>query len=132
MGQLLRHALAIPPHHPSIDVDKYMATTFIDAVRECLKTHGWASKKHETEEGGHFLVAYQGYLFCVESDYQVGRSVDRYMALGCGEDLARGALFALAVSDTLSGHDRVERALLAAERFSAGVCGPFCIEVLTA
>jgi hypothetical protein len=127
MGQLLRHALTIPDHDPRIDVEKYMSTTFVDAVRTCLKAHGWASKKDECEQGGTFLVGYRGRLFCVESDYQVGCPLDEFDAVGCGEDVARGALFA---SERLSGRARIELALQAAERHSAGVRGPFHVDSL--
>ncbi|GAA4716378.1 hypothetical protein [Phytohabitans rumicis] len=45
-------------------------------------------------------------------------------AVGCGSDLALGALFATART-RMSPHRRVMVALQAAERFSAGVRGPF-------
>lgn len=128
MGQLLRYALTVPDHDPRVDVDKYLATTFVDAVRECLKTHGFARKEHETETGGTFLVAYKGQLFCIEDDYQVGRPADGFYAVGCAHDVAKGALFA---SGHLTGRDRVAVALHAAERFSAGVRAPFHIEQLS-
>lgn len=122
MGQLLRYALDIPDHDPRIDVDRYMATTFIAAVRQCLKANGWASKEGESERGGTFLVGYQGRLFQVCDDYQVGAPVDGFDAVGCGAEVARGALFA---SAHLKANERVALALSAAERFSAGVRGPF-------
>lgn len=125
MGQLLRYALTIPDHDPRIGDEKYMSTTFVNAVRECLKNNGWAEKHNEQERGGHFLVGYKGRLFKVESDYQVGIPLDGYDATGCGEQIARGALFATA---HLNGRDRVEMALKAAERCSAGVRGPFHVE----
>lgn len=127
MGQLLRYALTIPDHDPRVDVDKFMATTFVDAVRECLKSHGYAKKTEEVESGGTFLVAFKGQLFAIHSDYQVGRALEGFDAVGCGEDIALGALFA---SPSLAGRDRVELALQAAERHSAGVRGPFVIECL--
>jgi hypothetical protein len=52
---------------------------------------------------------------------------DGFAAVGCGDQIAHGALFA---SSTLKGADRVRLALTAAERFSAGVRGPFHIESL--
>jgi ATP-dependent protease HslVU (ClpYQ) peptidase subunit len=127
MGQLLRYALRIPDHDPRTPDDKYMVTTFIDAVRECLKSHGWAEKEKEQEVGGSFLVAYKGTLYTIHSDYQVGVAADGYDAVGCGEAFARGALFA---TDGRSGSERVELALKAAERCSAGVRGPFIVESL--
>jgi hypothetical protein len=128
MGQLLRYALKIPDHDPRIDTDTYMATTFVDAVRACLKSNGWASKKDECEQGGTFLVGYRGRLFCIESDYQVGVPLDSFHAVGCGDDIARGALFA---TEHLTGRERVELALRAAERHSAGVRAPFYVESLS-
>lgn len=127
MGQLLRHALTIPDHDPRIEIEKWMSTVFVNAVRECLKTNGWASKVNEQEQGGHFLVGYKGRLFKVESDYQVGIPLDGYDATGCGEMIARGALFATA---HLRGHERIRVALSAAERCSAGVRAPFHVECL--
>ena len=127
MGQLLRYALKVPHHEPAVDVECYMATTFVNAVRECLKAHGWAEKEKDQEHGGTFLVGYRGQLFKVESDYQVGSAVDGVQVCGCGEDLARGALFATA---HLQGRDRLLMALRAAEHGSAGVRGPFHVDSL--
>lgn len=129
MGQLLRYAFTVPDHDPRTDIDKYMATTFINAVRQCLKDHGFASRTNEVEEGGQFLVGYKGRLFYIGGDYQVGEAVDGFDAVGCGHDLAKGALFATA---HLRGRERALLALQAAERHSAGVRGPFHIEALAA
>lgn len=126
MGQLLRYALTVPTHHPDVPIDTYMVTVFIDAVRTCLKDHGWASKSSERESGGTFLVGYQGRLFSVQDDYQVECAVDPYNACGCGAQVALGAMHA----SRLPGRERVQAALEAAERFSAGVRGPFHIEAM--
>jgi ATP-dependent protease HslVU (ClpYQ) peptidase subunit len=122
MGQLLRYALA--PPEPDGELEPFMATTFIDAVRKCLKEGGWASKENEREEGGVFLVGVHGRLFCVCNDYQVGEAADGYAAVGCGDDLALGALYATARS-RMAPQKRLRLALEAAERFSSGVRGPY-------
>lgn len=122
MGQLIRYSLDVPVPHG--DLDKFMATTFVDAVRDCLKAGGWAKKEDEREEGGTFLVGVNGRLFVIEDDYQVGASADGYAAVGCGGEIALGALFATADAD-MAPERRVMLALQAAERFSAGVRGPF-------
>jgi ATP-dependent protease HslVU (ClpYQ) peptidase subunit len=101
-----------------------MATRFIDALRECLKTGGWAAKANDREEGGTFLVGVHGRLFAVYDDYQVGKAADGFAAVGCGDQIALGALYATAGTG-LSPRKRVKTALAAAERFSAGVRGPF-------
>jgi ATP-dependent protease HslVU (ClpYQ) peptidase subunit len=122
MGQLIRYSLTLPK--PTGDLEAFMATAFVDAVRECLKTGGWASKENEREEGGTFLVGVRGQLFTIHGDYQVARAADGFAAVGCGDEIALGALFATAGAD-LSPRRRVLTALRAAERFSAGVRGPF-------
>lgn len=127
MGQILRYALTVPDHDPRVDTMHYMATTFVDAVRDCLKARGFAKRSQEAEQGGTFLVGYKGQLFCVEDDYQIAVPVDGFHAVGCAHDVAKGALFA---SAHLSGRDRAILALQAAERCSAGVRAPFHVEVL--
>lgn len=122
MGQLIRWSLSAP--EPDGDLERFMCTTFIDAVRECLKAGGFAKKNLEQEEGGTFLVGVAGRLFTVHSDYQVGEAADGYAAVGCGDELALGALFATEQTQ-LSPQERLELALEAAERFSAGVRAPF-------
>ncbi|WP_426730217.1 hypothetical protein [Myxococcus faecalis] len=123
MGQVLRHAFSPPPlpKRPGA-LGRYMVVDFVDAVRAALKDKGWAAKQSEQELGGTFLVGVSGHLFRVESDYQVAESRDGFDAVGCGSEAARGALFA---ARHLKPEARVRMALRAAERFSAGVRGPF-------
>jgi hypothetical protein len=129
MGQLLRFAFQPPTHPDGMDIERFMATTWVDAVRECLKAGGFARKNSDAEEGGTFLVGYRGRLFRIENDYQVGEALDGYDAVGCGADLALGALYASGLAQRNSA-ERVFWALEAAERGSAGVRGPFTLEVL--
>lgn len=123
MGQLLRYSFDAPA--PDLnDLDRFMSTTFIDSIRACLTAGGYATKEKEAEQGGNFLVGVGGRLFEVHSDYQVGESVDGYSAAGCGEDIALGSLYSTALAGG-SAHSRVTLALQAAERYSAGVRGPY-------
>lgn len=131
MGQLLGYSLTLPRHHVDEPLEAWMATVFINAVRDCLKAGGWAEKEKEVERGGNFLVAYRGRIFEIQSDYQVAENAEPYAAVGCGVDLALGALFATAEEGaSLEPRARVELALHAAARFSAGVYPPFRFEVL--
>lgn len=130
LSQLLQYALTIPDHDPRVGFDKYLTTTFIDAVRECLKKYGCAEKEKEVEQAaGHsaWLVASEGQLRAVYADYQIGIPSEGFIAVGCGDQIARGALYA---TPHLKGRERAELALQAAERCSAGVRAPFHIECL--
>lgn len=128
MGQLLRYAFRPPTLKEDQDIYRFMVTDFVDAVRLCLKAGGYASRDKETESGGTFLVGFRGRLFEVDDDYQVGESIDGYGAAGCGRDISRGAFYAMNNWD-VKPKDRIRIALEAAERHSAGVRGPFHIEV---
>ena len=73
---------------------------------------------------GTFLVGVRGRLFAIYSDYQVAEEALDYMAVGSGEDIALGALYATADLG-LSPRARMRIALKAAARFKPGVNGPF-------
>lgn len=126
MGQLLRFKLEIPFHKPGIDTYEYMVTEFVEAVRQCLKDGGFAQNLNGEETGGRFLVGYQGELFFIDEDFQVGRPLLCYDAVGCGEDIAKGSLFSTRHKEDLP-EARVLDSLKAAEQFSAGVRGPFSV-----
>jgi hypothetical protein len=125
MGQLLRYSLTPPRMFTGQDVYGFMVTTFIDAVRTCLKSGGYACREHETEYGGNFLVGYGGRLFEIDYDYQVGEPMDGYAAVGCGHQIVHGALFATV---GMEPQPRMNLALAAAERHCSGVRGPFTVE----
>lgn len=125
MGQLLHWAFVPPEHHVDVTDDQYMATTFIDAVRSCLGAGGYAKKDGERESGGTFLVGYHGRLWVVGDDYQVGEPLYGIAAAGCGDNQVLGSLHTSQgwVDPTV----RLLRAMEAAERYSAGVRGPFTV-----
>ncbi|KQX35323.1 hypothetical protein ASD04_14880 [Devosia sp. Root436] len=124
MGQLLAHRFQPPKRHADQDVYVYMVTSFVDALRQCFKDGGYASKENEREQGGQFLVGYEGRLFEIGGDYQVGENLDGYAACGCGGSIALGALHA---TSSECPTDRIRSALSASERHNAGVRGPFVV-----
>lgn len=131
VGQLLHHAFTPPPLGEGADIERYMVTGFVDAVRECLKAGGHAERDNDNESGGNFLVGVRGRLFRIEEDYQVAETHLPFTAIGCGRDLAKGALLALRlVGSAKSPRDQVEIALQVAEQQSVGVRGPYTIEHL--
>ncbi|MFJ1954592.1 hypothetical protein ACIOGT_25580 [Streptomyces microflavus] len=122
MGQLLRYAFQ--PPHPTGDLHGFMVTTWTDALRGCLREGGWARKESEQEQAGTFLVGVLGRLFVVCDDFQVGEHADGYAAVGCGDELALGALHATAHLG-MAPRARLTAALAAADHHSAGVTGPY-------
>lgn len=128
MGQLLAHAFEPPLIANPYELERYMVTDFAMAVRKCFKEHGYAKKENDVESGGTFLVGVRGRLFRVADDYQIAEAADDFDACGCGEDIALGALHALERCTSLSPTERLGIALQAAERYSAGVRGPFAFD----
>ncbi|MEV5710848.1 hypothetical protein [Actinoallomurus sp. NPDC052274] len=127
MGQILRYAFKAPvPPDGEDGLHAFMCTGFINGVREGLKEGGWASKSNDQEEGGSFLVGLRGRLFEIGSDYQVGELADGYTAVGCGAEIALGALHATADAG-MPLEARAIAALEAAAHFSTGVRAPFTI-----
>jgi ATP-dependent protease HslVU (ClpYQ) peptidase subunit len=124
MGQLLRYRLTLPPAPAGEELARYMATEFIDAVRDCFREGGWAKKNAEQEEGGTFLIGLRGRLFQVDSDYQVAEPADLYEAVGSGFAYAKGSL---CTSAGRRPAERVRLALEAAAKHCIGVRAPFTI-----
>ena len=125
MIQVLQYKFSPPKRHPETDVMKYMVSEFAEAVRSCFKEGGFAPTNNNVDTGGTFLVGYQGRLFRMDSDYQVGESADGFDACGCGEAYALGVM----QSNThLDPKARVLKSLETAAYFSCGVRGPFVFE----
>lgn len=126
-AQLLRYRLNVSAPD-TWDVDRFIATTFIDAVRDTCKEGGVAKIESNQEAlgGSSFLVGIQGRLYGIYDDYQFSRAVAGHLAVGCGDEIALGSLHTTAQLD-MSPQTRIQYALEAAAAYSAGCAGPFTI-----
>jgi hypothetical protein len=125
MGQLIRYSLELPDP-PARGIDRFMATTFVDKLRQALKDGGFAKTENGVETGGTFLVGVLGRLYRVESDFQVGESRDGFDAVGCGQQEALGALYVLQrIGSALTPRKRLLLALQATAHQNGGVAPPF-------
>ena len=128
MGQLLGK-LKLPKYTKG-DAFDWLSGPFVDAVRKQLKEGGWAKIENGHESGGEFLVAYDGRLFKVQSDFSVLETLQGFDACGSGEDWALGSLHASQSIRSLSSEKRVIMALTAAETFNPSVAAPFHVTSL--
>lgn len=96
-------------------------------MRECFKISDAAKWQEEAEQCGTFLVGYEGRLFKILDDYQIAESLDGFDACGSGELVALGSLYATRQSLAEEPETRIQEALQAAEKYSAGVRSPFRI-----
>lgn len=129
MGQILRYSFEPPEQTIKQGDYEYLCGPWVDALITCLKAKGYAKVDNNEVSGGIFLLGFGGKLYRVESDFQVGRRAESYDACGCSEAYALGAM-AILEDKHISPEKKVRRALEVAERFSAGVKGPFVIEKL--
>jgi len=127
IGQLLRYALTIPAQKVNQEDMAYLVTDFIDAVRTMQKDKGSMKKENELEEhSSAFLIGFNKKLYVVEQDFQVGRPLDNFAAVGCGADIALGAMYATK-NLNMDPEERIKLALEASVEFNAGVRGPFVV-----
>lgn len=128
MMQLLHYELQLPSYEDGMDVEGYMVTQFVNAVRDCFKSGGFAKKEDEREEGGNFLIGYRGRLFEIQDDYQISEPTNDYEAVGSGAKFALGSLYA---TPHLPPEQRIEVALQAATYHNAYVRPPYLIHCLS-
>lgn len=115
-GQLL-HWITLPTP-PRRNVEKFMRTTFVSAVRKQLVDSGV-----DLKDGGHasFLIGVSGQLFFVDTqDWQVTEC--EYMAIGSGASIAMGSLYTTATWK--SPEKRAMTAVSAAIELSPSCMGP--------
>lgn len=124
MGQILQHHLSVRKQFVGEGHNEYMVKAFAEAVRESLKSHGFAKTENNVERGGEFLVGYKGHLYSFDSDFQVNEMAMGYDACGCGENFALGAMKAL---EGVPPEERITKALECAATFSGAVIPPFHI-----
>lgn len=126
MGQLLQYDFTPPtPNENEVGIE-YMVRRFIPAIQQCFRSGGWDREEEGRKVGGTFLVGWRGQLYQIQSDFQVGRTLYPFDAVGCGEDLLLGSLH---TTDhyQMTPEERLTIALDAASTFSAGVAKPYTI-----
>lgn len=126
MGQILQYKLQIPPQTVEDDLE-YLATTFIDHVKDVLTENDFAKNENGEVTGGTFLVGYRGNLYEIFDDFQVNQYEDGFTAIGSGSTYALGSLYSSAGDPEI----RLKLALQSAAHFSTTVCEPFYLTKLT-
>jgi ATP-dependent protease HslVU (ClpYQ) peptidase subunit len=127
VGQLLRHAFTVPEQPQRHDDMAFMVVEFVDALRALQKEKGSMKKEDEVEtHPADILVGYRGNLYVVEDDFNVGRPLNNFYAVGAGGQIAFGSLYATQglVKDP---RKRVLMALEAATTYNAACRGPYTV-----
>lgn len=125
MGQLLRYSFNPPKKKPKQPDMEYLVIDVMNEVRKCFREGGILEKASGVESGGNWMLGFNGKLYEIGSDFQVGLSLNGYQAIGSGDDLALGAMYATKNYD--DPKERILLALSAAAHHSGGVAPPFTV-----
>lgn len=130
---LLMHALEVPKQGPNESDMKYLTITFIDALRECLLNGGVMKREGSEDHGPCSLLGYRGHLYLIDDDFQVNEITSGYHSIGCGMNLAMGALYAIYNTNLadMSASDKIMMALRAASKYDPFVGGKLDVEILS-
>lgn len=127
MGQIIFHSMDMPEignHDPY----ELMVYDWVTCLREAFEQHGWKGTDKEGRDlGGQVLVGFNGRLFEIESDLQVGESLRNFAAIGCGSDYALGAFSVLRDSTKWKIDQKIEMSLDVSAEFNRAVTRPFTI-----
>ena len=122
VSQVLFYGMGIPPFDKDFGAMNYLIQVFVPALRDALSEHGVNIKDGEMDSA--LLVGLSHRLFEIDADFSVNEFDGDYLAMGSGEQVANGALFATRWLN-MSPKARIELALYAAEHHTRSVRGPF-------
>jgi len=133
MGDILEYSFIAPKIEEGGEYNhRFMCTSFIESLKQSHELGGFDPSNDENN--GEILVAVRDKLFIIFPDYSVVEYDNHYYAVGCGHDIAKGAIFALeqanqkrAKKDKLSVEFMLTVALNAASHFMGSVSPPFVI-----
>ena len=121
-GKVIEHSFN-PPKLQDGRIDKFLNTSFIDALRECCELN--KVDPGSEEDSSEMLIGVAGRVFEFCNDWHFGEDVNDFNAIGSGTKLALGSLYS--TRRMRSPNARIQLALESAEKFSASVRGPFTI-----
>jgi hypothetical protein len=119
---LLRY-VAPWPEPPKAGLDRWVSMDLLPVVQKTLEAAGAMSEL----EQGSLLIGARGRLYLLAGELCFARPVERYGAIGSGAQPALGALYDSQRSRR-GPRARLERALEAAERYTATVRRPWSWE----
>jgi ATP-dependent protease HslVU (ClpYQ) peptidase subunit len=121
-GKILQHSF-IPPKISSDNIDKFLNTTFVNALRECCELN--KVDPGSEEDSSEMLIGVSGRVFEFCNDWHFGEDINNFNSIGSGTKFALGSLYS--TRRLKSPNARIQLALESAEKFSTSVRGPFTI-----
>ena len=124
---ILKYCFAVPRFRRLDDAERYMRTTFVNALHACFEKNKFIGQNSETgrDLGGSFLVGFQSKIYQVQDDFSVLTCPNWGGAVGSGQSAALGSLYTSRKNK--NAHQRVLAALEAAEAVTPSVRSPFVV-----
>jgi ATP-dependent protease HslVU (ClpYQ) peptidase subunit len=125
---IIEHRFKPPPiqkHHED-NLQRFLATDFIDALRGTLRESGAmleTQKRRREEAPGDLIIGINGEIFVVDYQFQVLAPYNPFTAVGSGRDAALGSLGS--TKGLMEPEKRVITALEQAQAFDSSVSDPF-------
>jgi len=126
-GQIIKNAIATKKYNEKDDFFYHCINILIPEIKTALGQAGCLKKEREIEEfNGEILIGHGTRLMRVGGSFAVIEHIDDFLAIGCGEEWAIGAMYALKKNmKKMSDKEVLENALLAATQYSGFVKGPY-------
>lgn len=128
---ILTYIFEPPAIHPTADVDRYLRTTFVDALYKCLNKHHAVKDNDdvaEITENSDIIVGIRGKLYHIQADLSVLNTPVYGTAAGSGYQVALGALYSMYLFESIPAKERIEKALEAAGKIVGSVSAPYYIK----
>lgn len=112
-----------PPKITNEDAVKYIVVDFVKKLKATFD-----ELDYQMKDGERVLVGFEGEIFCIENDYQVGMPDYNYFAVGSGTRYALGSLHT--TKDWVLPSNRITVAINSAKEFDKSTGGKIIIKKL--
>lgn len=134
---VLAHNFVSPVPRPTLvgtALDKFVATDFVPALKECLEKTGYAPVHKEfpgkAEFESELIACVNGKVYAVDGDYSWMEEASGVYAVGSGAPYALGAITATGYGRSiLAARNAVLKSLSTASKFDPGTGAPFHVSV---
>lgn len=133
--QSIKYFFTVEKMPKDYEIEEYLATDFVNAVREAFKAGG----VNNGDDEWSMLIGVQDKLYCMDAGMGITRSHLGFFAIGSGSDFALGSLLTTAgicayataykvPQMLIEPEARLHYALASASEYAYGTCPPFTFE----
>jgi len=110
-----------------VDAESNVREILVEAIRSALRDRGALMKDDDGQDKGcTVLVGHMGRLFVIGDNFAVSVITENYVAVGAAKEYALGSLATTnGLADEVSPTERLDIALMVAEKYNITVSGPF-------